>query len=195
VLREVSKDEVFFKRSGGGLTISGGEPFMQPDFLQELLEKAKKDYSLHTAVETTCCTNPDIITRAMPYLDYVICDIKLMDSTRHKVLLGVPNETILENIAMIARNYPDKDMLLRLTLIPGVNDDDENIKALSDYITQLPRRLPLELLFYHEYGKSKYQALGKTYPLENREMLIPDKGYMAEKSALFEKYNVQTVRT
>ena len=196
VLDDVAKDEIFYARSGGGLTVSGGEPLMNPEFLFELLRRAKEEYHLNTAMETTCFAPQEIVRKMLPYLDNVFCDVKLIDSARHQAVVGVPNEQILSNIRMIAGEYGDRVKLtLRMPIIPGFNDDPENIEGTSRFIKSLPGEIPLELLPYHAFGKAKYNALGKHYPLEESEIEPPSKERVEELEKSFERLGVHIIHT
>ena len=98
ILEEVTKDRMFFKRNNGGLTVSGGEPFYHYDFTYELLEKAKREHQLHTAIETTCYVREEQLRRIVKYVDRFFCDIKIIDAVRHKTVIGISNDVILNNI-------------------------------------------------------------------------------------------------
>ncbi len=163
ILKQVSRDEIFYKRSGGGITLSGGDPLSHGEFALELLRKAKEDYSLSTAIETTGFTSEEMLRKALKYVDFVFCDLKTMDPQKHKVALGVPNDVILKNIRIIANEYKDKEFILRTPLIPNFNDDDNNIEEMASFINSLERKISLELLPYHMFGKAKYTALGYDY--------------------------------
>lgn len=196
ILEVVCKDEVFYKRSGGGLTVSGGEPWSWPAFLRLLLKTAKKEYQLHTAVETTCYTSEKALCSVIEFVDYIISDIKLIDSRRHKDTLGVSNELILRNIRLVVDKYLDgRRMLLRMPVIPSINDDKDNIYGISQFIRDLKKPLSLELLPYHEFGRTKYRGLGLRYPLEGQKIEVPTKEYMAKIEELFLKEGVEIVHT
>lgn len=195
ILDIVLKDEAFYKRSGGGLTVSGGEPLMHGDFLRRLLKTAKEEYGLNTAVETTCYASSETLLSVIDYIDYFISDIKLIDSTRHQEIVGMPNEPVLRNITTIANDYPDKQLLIRMPVIPGINDDRENIRGIAQFLAELNRKIPLELLPYHEFGKSKYAQIGMEYPLDNRNITVPDKEYISRIEAAFLEEGVSVIHT
>ncbi|MDD3022010.1 MAG: glycyl-radical enzyme activating protein, partial [Alphaproteobacteria bacterium] len=113
ILHEVIKDEVFYRRSGGGLTVSGGEPLMHSQFLSLLLQHAKEDYHLNTAIETTCHAAESSFRSVLPHLDVVLSDIKLIDPQRHRKVIGVSNETILHNLKMLTNDFPQMKLWLR----------------------------------------------------------------------------------
>lgn len=166
ILKEVNKDAVFYKRSGGGMTISGGEPLAHPAFLCKLLRQAKEEYRLNITLETTLYAEEAIVRQVVPYIDTIFADIKLYDAERHKQTVGVSNAIILNNIRMLAEFFAaDKEFILRLPLVPLHNDDRENIQETAAFIKSLPRDIALEILPYHDYGSGKYQALGWEYRL------------------------------
>ncbi|MFA6505466.1 MAG: glycyl-radical enzyme activating protein [Treponemataceae bacterium] len=195
ILACVIKDESFYKHSGGGLTVSGGEPLAHAGFLLQLLKKAKNEYLLNTAIETSCYASEEALRRVIDYIDYFLVDIKLIDSARHQKVLGVPNESILKNIRTIADEYPDKPLVLRMPVIPTVNDDRENILGISGFLTGLKRRIPIELLPYHEFGKAKYAGIGDVYSLDCGTVVVPDKDYMNGIEAAFTEAGVTVIHT
>ena len=195
ILNEVAKDEIFYKRSGGGLTLSGGEPLSHGDFTVELLKKAREQYGLNTAIETTCYASEEMLRKVMPYIDYVFCDIKLMDKKGHTDMVGVSNDQILSNIRIIDNEYPKKPLVLRLPLIPGYNDSEENIKETAAFIKSLTRNIPLEILPYHMFGKNKYAGLGHDYPAELEKVGVPEKEYIQEITERFIGLGVEVVKT
>lgn len=121
VLNEIMKDSPFYWNTRGGMTLSGGEPTMQPEFSLEIL-KACKEKSIHTAMETCCCVKWDILDEMLHYLDLVYIDIKQMSSTAHEALTTKSNTPILENIRRIRAKYPDSPVTLRVPVVPGINN-------------------------------------------------------------------------
>lgn len=168
VLDEVEKDTLFYSNSGGGITLSGGEPTMQPEFSLEIL-KGCKDRGIHTAIETCGYVKWDILDEILQYLDLVYMDIKHMSPVEHKKLTTKGNRLILENARRIATKYPDKPFILRIPVIPGYNDSDENITSTAQFARQLKGDHKIELLPYHKLGIPKYKALFKDYPLPSLE--------------------------
>lgn len=159
VIKTALSDKEFFEDSGGGLTISGGEPFMQFEFLSEIL-KAAKNNSLHTCVETCGFCDEDRLIEASEYIDIFLFDYKLSDSALHKKYTGVGNEKILSNLHAIDKI--GSDIILRCPIIPGVNDTDEHFKGIADTANSLHNILRIEIAPYHELGISKSMRLGKT---------------------------------
>ena len=161
VLEVVEKDEAFYIRSGGGLTLSGGEAFAQPTFALDLLKQARSHH-LHTAVETCGCTSWEILDAACRQLDYVIFDIKCMDEEKHRRYTGVSNQDILKNFRRMVERYPELPVLVRTPIIPGVNDERQEIQRIAAFLSPWAQ-VNYELLPYHAYGRPKYEALGRLY--------------------------------
>ena len=163
VLEILLDDVAFYKKSGGGVTISGGEPLSQPDFTTSLLKECKKQ-GLNTALDTTGYVDYEIIRKALPYTDLFLYDIKHMNSEIHKKLTGVPNERILENAKKIAL---DKGKLqIRIPIIPGVNSPEEEMIEKGQFCAGLDKAVSVvQLLPYHKLGSVKYERLQKTNPM------------------------------
>lgn len=169
VMDEVERDRPFYVTSNGGVTFSGGEPTMQPDFLIECLREAQSR-GLHTAIETCAMTAPDIFQRVLEHTDLVLTDIKHIDSSRHKVLTGAPNELILHNISSAAAM--GKKIRIRVPLIPDCNDSVENIEATAKFVSSLGSAVDsLDILPYHRLGELKWEQLDRVYPLHGVEPL------------------------
>ncbi len=163
LVEQVRKDEIFYRGSGGGVTLSGGEPLQQPDVACALLERCR-EAGIHTAIETTGHTSPAVFSRVLALTDYVLFDLKHMDSAEHQRYTGQPNELILANARRaVASGVP---VLFRMPMIPGVNDTDWNIQATAAFIKSLGQNPPqLELLPFHRMGMGKYDGVGKTYQM------------------------------
>ncbi len=163
ILPEILADEPYYRRSGGGVTLSGGEFLGQHEFAAELL-KACQEYGLHTAVETTANAPWEKIAAVLPYIDMVLMDIKHMDSAKHKEYTGAGNERILEN----AKRLSDSgvDLIIRTPVIPSFNDTAEEIKAISRFAASLGGVKEYHLLPYHRLGSDKYAGLGRNYSLK-----------------------------
>jgi pyruvate formate lyase activating enzyme len=161
LVKEVEKDVDFFRESGGGVTFAGGEPFSQADFLIDVL-KGCKGRNLHTAMETCGFVSWDILERVSPHVDLFLYDIKHMNEDKHKTLTGVSNRLILSNLERIAAM---NEVIVRMPLIPDINDDEENIKAVGAFLSRLGKIGEVHLLPYHRLGVSKYEKLKKEYRL------------------------------
>jgi len=165
----VENDFSFYARSGGGLTLSGGEALFQPEFTLAVLSDAKKR-GIHTAIETTAFTSQKFIHQVCEQLSYLIMDIKLMDDKAHYVWTGVHNDQILDNYDYIRRTFPDLPVKIRTPLIPGVNDNEKEIQAVIDFLK--PRKpAEFEILSYHALGENKYSYLGRDYALKDARLL------------------------
>ena len=156
VLFEVMQDEDYYKQSGGGVTLSGGEVLLQPQFAGELL-KALKAKGISTAIETNMNVDWKTIEALLPDVDLVMCDLKTWCSDLHKEYTGVGNERIKENIAKLSAT--GKPVIVRTPIIPGVNDNAEEIGAIAAFVAQLPNLMYYELLNFNPLGHSKYAAL------------------------------------
>ncbi len=163
VLAEAQKDKPYYARSGGGLTLSGGEAFCQPDFAFALL-KAAHDEGYNTAVETAGFYPFKNIEKSLPYIDNVLMDIKCVNSEKHKEFIGRPNELILENAKKISAAA--KNMVVRVPVIPGFNDSEEEILRIARFAASLQNVKEVHLLPYHRLGSDKYAGLGRQYLLE-----------------------------
>jgi pyruvate formate lyase activating enzyme len=152
VLTEVLRDLPFYKQSGGGVTLSGGEPTFQFDFCLALLEACKEN-NISTALDTSGFVLWERLERLLPFVDIFLYDIKHMDSEEHKRLTGVPNEVILENLLKLDK--VGKPIEIRIPIIPGYNDSEENIEAVSNLIKGLKSIKGVKLLPYHKLGLSK----------------------------------------
>lgn len=164
VISEILKDKDFYQQSGGGVTISGGEPLMQMEFLIPLLERLR-ELGIHRAIDTCGYVSKEKLQRVIELTDLFLYDLKFMDSERHEKYTGVPNDLILENVKLLSSL--DKDIIIRIPIIPGVNDDKEDILAFSKFINDLPKVKGVNLLPYHKIGKEKYHRLGKVYKMTN----------------------------
>ena len=164
IMEEIKKDEPFYILSGGGVTLSGGEVFFQPDFALEILKACKKE-EIDTAIETSGFASWKTMERLLPYIDHVLIDIKHMNSSLHKYWTGVGNELILENIKRI--DAQKKDYIIRIPLIPGVNYGEENIKELKNFIRELQNIKEIHVLPYHTLGRGKYKYLEREYELKH----------------------------
>lgn len=165
VIEEIEKDRGFYRSSGGGLTVSGGEPLSQPRFLQNLLSESKAR-GIHTAVETSGHAPWEEIESIIPFTDLFLFDLKHIDPGEHTDLSGYDNQLILENLELICKK--GAQVIPRMPVIPGINDASENLDATAGVITNLGLK-EIHLLPYHLYGTGKYTMLGIEYPLAELE--------------------------
>ena len=158
VFKEVNGDSIFYQRSGGGVTLSGGDPVAQPEFSIGIL-KLCKDAGIHTAIETSGCVKWEILSRILDYVDLVLYDFKEMESAKHKIHTGVTNTMILDNVRKIyhERQIP---LLARVPVVPGFNDSVDNISATARFVAnELGKDVKVHLLPYHRLGETKYERL------------------------------------
>ena len=168
VLDEVEQDSGFYHESGGGITLSGGECLLQPDFSAGLLEGAHRR-GINTAIETASNVPWAFMEKVLPHVDTVLHDIKLTDPQRHKKWTGVDNVRIRANLKKAYEAFPDKTFIARTPIIPGVNDDEEHIKATLAFIRPHKNVVDYELLPYMRFGESKYGFLGRVYEMQDFE--------------------------
>lgn len=161
VLKRVENNNIFFSRSGGGVTLSGGEPLLQGKFAIEILKEAKKR-RINTAIETCGYCDYNILKEACKYLDTIFIDIKIIDEKLHKEYCGVSNKIILSNFIKLCEDFKETKKVVRTPVIPRFNDNNEAINAIKNFISG-KKNVTHELLPYHEYGKSKYSFLGRDY--------------------------------
>jgi pyruvate formate lyase activating enzyme len=167
VMDEVVRDMPFSRRSGGGITLGGGEPTGQPEFAHDLLACCREQ-GMHTAVETCgSCGWPDLedISTAT---DLFLYDIKVVDPAKHMQFTGVDNHLILDNLARLARIH--NDIVVRYPLVPGFNDSADDIGDLLNLLKGVHGLNKVEVLPYHRFGESKYAMLGREYPLKGLEV-------------------------
>lgn len=157
VLRKVEQDSIFYASSGGGMTVSGGEPFFQPQFLLELLRKAKERH-IHTAVETCGVVRKELLEAAAPFVDLFLYDIKETDPLRHRQLTGGTLDCVLENLEMLGKMK--KDVYLRCPIIPQINDRASHFSEIARLANRYDNILKVELEPYHNLGEGKNVGLG-----------------------------------
>lgn len=162
VMKTVVRDRAFYERSGGGLTISGGEPMMQKTFTKELLTKAKTE-GIHTCIETNLAVSQDWYKEIIPFVDLFLCDYKATDPELHERLTGQRNEQILENLDYLYQQ--GKPIVLRCPMIPGVNDSNDHLQAIAHLCQQYPDFRGVELMAYHNLGVAKSGHIGEDAPL------------------------------
>lgn len=170
LIRELKKDATTYRRSGGGITLSGGEPLVQYEFAAELL-RACKAQGWDTAIETTGAGITEAVEKVIPYVDTVLLDIKHLDTEKHKKFTGIGNEQILKNAARISQI---SSTVVRVPVIPGFNYSEEEIKAITEFAKTLRGVRTIHLLPYHTFGENKYDLLGRNYALADIKPLKPE---------------------
>ncbi len=166
LLFELNKDRIHYRRSNGGITFSGGEALYQPDFLLELLKGCKAN-GWHTTIETAGYYSKEILEKIIPWTDLFLYDIKMIDNDKHKKVIGVSNQRILENAKFAAASTAD--LIVRTPIIPGFNDDQESVIEIAQFASKLKGVKRIDILPYHRLGEEKYHGLGQKYQMESIE--------------------------
>ncbi len=174
VLEIVEKDRAYYRRSGGGITLSGGESLCQPVFAKALL-KAAKESGISTAMESMGAAPYEVIESILPYLDTYLMDIKHINPKKHKEFTGMSNELMLENARKIAASGKTK-LVIRVPVVPTFNDTPEEIAAIAQFADKLPGVNKIHLLPYHRLGQDKYEGLGREYLM--KDILPPENEHM-----------------
>ncbi|SCZ77961.1 glycyl-radical enzyme activating protein [Acidaminobacter hydrogenoformans] len=188
VVEKVMRNNIFFQASGGGVTFSGGEATLQTDFFNALARELY-DLDVHLALETCGFFEWDGVAESLTLMDHIFFDLKLMDGQRHLEMTGRDNEKILENFRRLATL--GVDVVVRIPVVPGVNDDEVNIEATALFVNETCPRATIELLPYHPYGNYKYEALNMMERLYKYE--IPDEARMEALKELVERCGVRVV--
>jgi len=183
-VREISKDEIFFFHSAGGVTISGGEPLSQPDFVSEVLRECR-ERGIDTAIETSFYAPWENIEKILPWLNVLYVDIKHMDQKLHQEFVGRDNSLILDNIRQVDQSPYPLGIIVRIPMIPGLNDSDLNLSRTAEFCKSLKKLKEVELLPYHRLGMETYRNLEMDYPLKDlippsAERILERAGYLAQ---------------
>jgi pyruvate formate lyase activating enzyme len=166
----VEKDRTYYRRTDGGLTLSGGESLCQPEFATSLL-RAAHEIGISTALESTGCADYSVIENILPYLDQYLMDIKHMNPKKHKEYIGRSNELMLENAMKIARSGMT-ELSIRIPVVPGFNDTEQEIRDIAEYTRKLGNVRRLHLLPYHRLGQDKYEGLSREYLM--KDAVVPE---------------------
>lgn len=167
IIEDVMRDKPFYDNSGGGITLSGGEPFAQPDFCIELLKKSKEN-GLHTCIETAGFASRDVIEKSLEYVDIFLFDFKETNPRNHKKFIGQDNEIILKNLRFISNS--GGKIILRCPIIPDFNDREEHFRGIAEIANKLDGITEIQIEPYHNLGSGKYSALGMDYLLKDKKM-------------------------
>jgi pyruvate formate lyase activating enzyme len=186
VMSEVKKEMIFYEHSGGGVTFSGGEPLMQPEFLLRLLKESKK-HGIHTAVDTSGHAPWSVLKRIMKYTDLFLYDLKLMADSEHKKYTGVGADLILKNFEKLAMG--GAQIVIRFPLIPGITDKSDNVRAIGSFSKSLKHVDTMHILPYNYLCKDKYRRMGKRYLLE--DLAPPSNSALRAIGRRFEAYDLQ----
>jgi pyruvate formate lyase activating enzyme len=186
VMDEIERDVAFYDESGGGVTLSGGEPLSQSGFLLALL-RACKQAEIHTVLDTCGFASWDVLDRIRAHVDLFLYDLKVMDEARHRQFTGVSNGPILNNLQSLS--LEGHDIVLRVPVIPGFNDDEDNIRELGIFVAALPLRHRVDLLPYHHSAADKYARLSRVYGLG--EIRPPSHEAMIHVAEILDGYDLQ----
>jgi pyruvate formate lyase activating enzyme len=184
----IEKDRIFYEKSGGGVTFSGGEPLVQHEFLREMLEMSKNN-GLHTAVETSGFADRPIFEKVMGKVDLFLYDLKIMDNGKHREIVGTGNEPVVENLQKLAGS--GKNVIVRIPVVPGFTMNGNNMTEIFAFVASLKEINTVHLLPYHKYGKSKYRFIGRNCELENTE--APDGEEMAKIAESAQSYGLKCI--
>ncbi len=183
LIQEVEKDLIFIDESGGGVTFSGGEPLMQPDFLINALEAFGKRY-VHRTLDTSGFADTEVFASVLEHVDQVLFDLKLINEEEHAKYTGVSNDLILKNLRILDQS--EKDVILRLPVIPGITDVESNIRAIGELVSTLENIDTLELLSYHATARAKYERLGVEFRMGD---IVP----VSERDLVSIKYTMESM--
>ncbi len=167
VMDEIKKSVIFYDSSDGGVTFSGGEPLLQPEFLKELIEKCNED-DIHITLDTSGYADPDTFESIVDDIDLFLYDLKIVDDDIHRKYTGTSNKMILENLKTLSKR--GKKVIIRFPVIPGITDTEENLDDIVDFLSELKHIKEIDVLPYHNV-EEKYNNLGKEYKLEEASSL------------------------
>lgn len=187
IMKEALKDRVFYNKSGGGVTVSGGEPLTQIDFVEDFLKRLKAE-NIHTAVDTSGAVNFDRLQRISEYTDLFLYDIKLMDDEKHKRYIGASNKLILSNLEKLSEIHDGIN--IRMPIIEGINADENHIKKTIEFIKKLNIK-KVNLLPYHDIAMHKYKKLGISYEKEKMSKPSDEKIQQFKNMFIDEGYEVK----
>jgi pyruvate formate lyase activating enzyme len=186
VFQEALRDRQFYQNSDGGVTASGGEALSQADFVAELFKQCQDAY-IHTCLDTCGYANTDAWQKVLPHTNLILYDIKLFDPASHKKVTGKSNQKILQNLEMVAKS--GIPTIVRIPLIPTINDSVENIRHTAEYVAGLKTIKEIDLLPYHRFGIGKYIMLNRKYKLGELGSL--ESSQLKELSAIIESFGIE----
>ena len=188
LLAIIEKDVIFYDESGGGVTFSGGEPLMQPDFLLDLLDGCRRR-EIHRAVDTSGFADADVLMAVSADTDLFLYDLKLMDADLHRRYTGRSNKTVLDNLRRLTEN--GSNVRIRFPVLPDINDGPHNIDQTGAFIRELPGTPPVELLAYHAGARHKCRKFN--IPHQALGILPPDKGQIQAVKARLESFGLNVI--
>ena len=186
IMTEIKKDLPFFDQSCGGVTFSGGEPLMQPEFLLDLLQQCGT-LEIHRTVDTSGFAPAEILLTVAEHTDLFLYDIKHMDDKKHRFFTGVSNELILHNLKTLSA--AGKHIRVRIPLISGINDDEKNIRATGLFLTEIAPMQGIDILPHHNSGRGKYRKLGLKYP--GSKMKCPEESRINRTVSILREYGLE----
>jgi pyruvate formate lyase activating enzyme len=185
VLTEVEKDRPFYEESGGGVTLSGGEPLAQSDFIVALT-RACREEGFHVAVDTCGLAPWEVFEDVRKYVDLFLFDLKLMDDARHRQFIGESNKVILDNLRSLSET--GQEIIIRFPIVPDVTDDKDNIRQIGAFAAALPSLRRVELLPYYHIATEKYRRLHRRYELS--ETRPPEEQRMVKIASVLREYDL-----
>ncbi|MDQ1352319.1 MAG: pyruvate formate lyase activating enzyme [Acidobacteriota bacterium] len=188
VMKEIEKETIFYDESGGGVTFSGGEPLMQPEFLDALMDKCRQK-DIHIALDTTGCVSPQVFDSLAAKADLFLYDLKIIDDAGHKKFTGSSNKYALQNLETLSKK--GKRVIIRFPLIPGITDTNENVTAVAAFVSSLKGIHDINVLPYHETAQHKYRRLNLDYEMEG--VTPPSPVHTKEVKKLFETYGLNVI--
>lgn len=191
VMEIIKRDIPFYEESGGGVTFSGGEPLVQPDFLAELLDLCHHDH-IHTVLDTCGYAPREVIEQIAPQVDLFLYDLKILDDNMHQRFTGVSNQIILQNLFHLSDL--GSQIIVRIPIVPGINDDRENIERTATYLSGLPNLLRIDILPFHNSGFGKYNGIGRVVSdeiLDLSKSVALNDARMEQIAEIFRGYHLQ----
>ncbi len=183
ILDEIRKDRIFYEESGGGVTFSGGEPFMQPRFLEELLNRCREE-GIHTVVDTSGYVSTTVLQKLLGRINLLLFDLKFVNNDKQFRYTAVSVKPVLKNLDLVVKHAAE--VIVRIPLIPGITDTDENLSQLADYLDRMEFAGEINLLAYNPLGEDKYKKLNKERKLGKLKHQTPDE--LDHMKTFFEKY-------
>lgn len=187
ILAEIERDRPFYDQSGGGVTLSGGEPLMQPAFLLALLT-ACRESELHTTLDTSGYASWRVMEKVLPWVNLFLYDLKFVNDNKHQEYTGVSNRNILQNLKRLSA--AGVSIVVRIPLIPGINDNEAELHLFGKYLTNLPNMPQVEIMPYHDIAEAKYESLGITYQLPG--LKPPTREKLTQVQQVLESYGLST---
>ncbi|MFW6103539.1 MAG: glycyl-radical enzyme activating protein [Bacteroidota bacterium] len=163
----IEGDRIFYDESGGGVTFSGGEPLMQPEFLKEIATRCK-EADVHTVLDTCGYVDQNILIQILPYIDLILFDLKIIDNELHKKYTGVSSTMILENLEFL--NDIGHNLYLRFPVIPGITNTPKNLEQVKSYLSKLNKVQHIDVLPYHDISKGKYKRFNKENKMGEKKL-------------------------